>query len=160
VYPQDRVARFIEENFIPVRLHVREQAEDFKRVGEQYAALWTPTLLELDPDGKEHHRVEGFLEADDLLAQLKLGLGKIAFHEKRWRDAEPLFEDVVDQHPDSDTAAEALYWAGVSRYKASGDALELARTAAAFTTRYQDSTWAKKSSIWKANVEAASAAAR
>ena len=160
MYPQDRVARFIQENFIPVRLHVREQAEDFRRVGERYGALWTPTILELDPDGKEHHRVEGFLEADELLAQLKLGLGKIAFHEKRWSDAEHTFEDVMARHPNTDTAAEALYWAGVSRYKASGDARELAQTAAAFTTRYQDSTWAKKASIWKADVEAASASAR
>jgi hypothetical protein len=160
VYPQERVARFIEENFIPVRLHVLEQREDFQRVGERYGALWTPSLLELDSDGKEHHRVEGFLEADDLLAQLKLGLGKIAFHEKRWRDAERLFEEVIDEHGDTDAAAEALYWAGVSRYKANGDAAELARTAAAFTTRYQDSTWAKKSSIWKADAKAASVTPR
>jgi uncharacterized protein HemY len=160
VYPQERVARFIEGNFIPARLHVREQAADFQRVGERYGALWTPTLLELDSNGKEHHRVEGFLGADDLLAQLKLGLGKIAFHEKRWGDAERLFQEVVDQHGDADAAAEALYWAGVSRYKASGDARELAGTAAAFTRRYRDSTWAKKASIWKADVGAGSSAAR
>ena len=154
MYPQERVARFIEENFIPVRLHLREQAEDFQRIGERYGALWTPTILELDPDGNEHHRVEGFLEVDDFLAQLKLGLGKIAFNAKRWEEAERTFEDVVNQHGNTDAASEALYWAGVSRYKASGDPRELARTAAAFTARYQDSTWAKKASIWKADSEA------
>lgn len=155
MYPQERIATFIEENFIPARVHVREQREDFQRFGERYGAQWTPTILELDPDGKEQHRVEGFLEADELLAQLKLGLGKIAFNARRWQDAEGIFEDVMSQHGDTDTAPEALYWAGVSRYKASGDPRDLARTAAAFTTRFQDSTWAKKASIWKADSEAA-----
>ena len=131
-------------------MHVREQAADFQRFGERYGAQWTPTILELDPQGAEQHRVEGFLEANDLLAQLTLGLGKTAFKAKKWQDAEKRFREVVDRYPNSDAAAEALYWAGVSRYKASGDASALADTAAAFGKRYRDSPWAKKSSIWKA----------
>jgi hypothetical protein len=150
VYPQEHVATFIEKNFIPARLHVREQAEDFQRFGGRYGAQWTPTILELDVDGKEQHRVEGLLEADAFVAQLKLGLAKIAFAAKRWQDAERHFRDIVDRHPRTDAAAEALYWAGVSRYKASGEASALAETAAAFSTRYQDSPWATKASVWKA----------
>lgn len=46
-------------------------------------------------------------------------------------------------------APEALYWAGVSRYKATNDAAALAGTADAFARRYQDSVWAKKASVWK-----------
>jgi hypothetical protein len=79
------VARFIQENFIPARLHVREPAADFKKYGEQYSAHWTPTVLELDSEGVEQHRVEGFLEADDLLAQLTLGLGRAAFKNRNCR---------------------------------------------------------------------------
>lgn len=131
-------------------MHVRQQAADFQRFGERYGAQWTPTILELDPEGAEQHRVEGFLEANDLLAQLTLGLGKTAFKAKQWQEAEKRFREVVDRYPKSDAAAEALYWAGVSRYKASGDATALAQTAAAFGTRYTESPWAKKSSIWKA----------
>jgi hypothetical protein len=55
---------------------------------------------------------------------------------------------VVERHPQSDAAAEALYWAGVSRYKATNDGAALSETAAAFKTRYTDSTWAKKASVW------------
>jgi hypothetical protein len=54
----------------------------------------------------------------------------------------------VERHPQSDAAAEALYWAGVSRYKASGDGSALQETAKAFQARYRDSTWAKKASVW------------
>jgi len=149
VYPDPRVVRFITQNFIPVRVHVRDQAADFQRLGERYGAHWTPTILELGPDGEEMHRVEGFVEAPELLAQLTLGLGEGAFKSKRWKDAERHFREVVTQYPKSDTAAEALYWAGVSRYRATNDASALAETAAAFAKRYSDSTWAKKSSIWK-----------
>ena len=150
MYPDERVARFVTENFIPARLHAREQAQDFKRFGERYGAHWTPAILELDQDGAEQHRVEGFLEADDLLAQLRLGLGKTAFKAQRWQEAERRFREVVDRHPESEAAPEALYWVGVSRYRAGGDARELAKTADAFGTRYRDSSWAKKASIWKA----------
>ncbi len=149
MYPEPRVARFITENFIPARVHVREQPEDFQRFGERYSAHWTPAILEIDPDGTEQHRVEGFVEADDLLAQLTLGLGRSAFKAKRWEEAERHFREVVDRYGKSDAAAEALYWAGVSRYRATGDGSALAQTAAAFDTRYADSPWAKKASIWK-----------
>jgi TolA-binding protein len=136
------------ENFIPTRVHVREQPADYKQLGERYGVQWTPTILELDPDGAEQHRIEGFLDADDFLAQLELGLGKSAFKAKKWQEAERRFRDVVDSFADTAAAPEALYWAGVSRYKASGDATALKDTAAAFATRYRDSVWAKKSSIW------------
>ena len=150
MYPDVRVVRFVTERFIPARVHVREQAEDFKRFGERYGAHWTPTLLELDPDGTERFRVEGFLEAPELLAQLTLGLGKAAFATSRWADAERSFREVLSRYPGSDTAPEALYWPGVSRYRATGDGKALADTAAAFGERFQDTTWAKKASIWKA----------
>jgi TolA-binding protein len=150
VYSDDRVARFITENFLPARVHVKDDPAEFQRFGEKYEAHWTPTILELDSDGAERHRIEGFLEKDDFLAQLKLGLGKGAFKGGKWSDAERWFNEVVKEHPSSDAAAEALYWAGVSRYKATGEARWLGETATAFGKQYTDSTWAKKASIWKA----------
>ena len=48
MYPDERVARLITENFIPARLHVKDQAADFQRFGERYNAQWTPTVLFLD----------------------------------------------------------------------------------------------------------------
>jgi TolA-binding protein len=55
----------------------------------------------------------------------------------------------VDAYPQTEAAAEAQYWAGVSRYKATGDGGALKETARAFDERYQDSPWAKKASVWK-----------
>ena len=149
MYPDERVARFITENFIPARVHVRDQAEEFKQLGAKYEAQWTPTILELDAEGRERHRIEGFLTADDFLAQLRLGVGHAAFKKGKWDDAERTFNEIVRSHPESDAAPEARYWAGVSRYKASGNPTALGETASALAERYGDSSWAKKASIWK-----------
>jgi hypothetical protein len=148
VWPDERVARFVAENFIPARVHVKDDAAAFKTYGEKYAAQWTPTILELDTEGVERHRIEGFLPADDFLAQLMLGRAKIDFQQQKWQDAEKMFRKVYEELPDTDAAPEALYWAGVARYKGSGDSTALKETARAFTTRYKDSSWAKKASIW------------
>jgi hypothetical protein len=146
VYPDERVARLIQDNFIPVRVHVKDP--DFKRLSQSYNAPWTPTLLVLDPSGTERHRIEGFLPAEDLLSQLTLGLGHSAFGREQWDQAERRFREVVDRYPRSEAAPEALYWAGVSRYKGKGDAAALAETGREFTRRYQESSWAKKASVW------------
>jgi hypothetical protein len=149
VYPDERIAKFITENFIPVRLHVRDQAADFKRLGERFDAQWTPTTLIVDSQGKERHRIEGFLPADDFLAQLELGLGKLSFAHHDFTDAERRYRRVVDAYPETEAAPEAQYWAGVSLYKGKGDAAALKETARAFDERYQDTPWAKKASVWK-----------
>jgi hypothetical protein len=149
VWPDERVVRFVNQHFLPARVHVKEDPTDFKRYSERYSAPWTPTILELDAAGVERHRVEGFLPADDFLAQLMLGLAHMAFKQEQWADAERRFRDVLEQLPQTDAAPEALYWAGVTRYKATGDGASLKDTARAFTQRYQDSTWAKKASVWR-----------
>jgi hypothetical protein len=148
VYPDPALARYITEHLEPVRVHVREQGAEYKRLGERYNVQWTPTILVLDPEGEERHRIEGFLPVDDFLSQIALGLAKSAFHRQNYADAERRYREIVDRFPSTDAAPEALYWAGVSKYKGSGDASALSATTAVFRDRYQDTTWAKKASVW------------
>ncbi len=149
MYPDPRVSRLVTEHFRPVRIHVRDNADAWKRVGGEFGVEWTPTVLILDSSGVERHRIEGFLPADDFAAQLQLALAKSAFSRNDFAEAERLFKQVVDTYPDTETAAEALYWAGVSRYKGTNDPSALRETARAFTERYQNSSWAKKASVWR-----------
>jgi outer membrane protein assembly factor BamD (BamD/ComL family) len=69
---------------------------------------------------------------------------------EQWQPAERLYREIVEQLPNTDAAAEALYWAGVAKYKGSGDASALGETAKAFKNSYQQSSWAKKASVWAA----------
>jgi TolA-binding protein len=117
-------------------------------LGQRYKVQWTPTILVLDAAGEERHRIEGFLPAEDLISQLALGRAKAAFANGEFAEAERQFREVVDRHPNSEAAPEALYWAGVSHYKATGDAGALKDTARQFQGRYTDTSWAKKASVW------------
>jgi len=131
-------------DIVPVKIHIKEQPAVFDR----FAAQWTPTLVIFDPLGAERHRFEGFLPPEEFLAQLELGLAHAAFAGKRWAEAERRFRQIVDSFSTSDAAPEALYWAGVARYKG-GDANALPETARLFKLKYPDSAWAKKSSVWE-----------
>lgn len=147
MYPDPRVESLILEHFIPVRIHVRD--ENATALMERFGANWTPTIVFLDSGGTERHRIEGFLTTEDFLTQLMVALGRIAVAEKNWTEAERWFAQILEKHPNSDAAPEALYWKGVAKYKGSGDAAALGETARAFQERYADSTWAKKSVIWR-----------
>jgi TolA-binding protein len=149
VYPDPRIAALVTERFVPVRVHVKEDAGEFKRLGAMFDAQWTPTTLVIDPPSTERHRIEGFLPKEDFIAQLELGLAKAAFGRGAFDQAQQTFEDVLARYPETDAAPEAQYWAGVSRYKATGDAAALGDTEKRFRERYADSTWAKKASVWR-----------
>ena len=150
MYPDPRVAEFVSGRFVPVRVHVRQQADEFKRLGARYSAQWTPTILLIDRGGEERHRVEGFLPVDDFLGQLTLGLGHAAFVRNDFAEADRQFRDVLERYPETDAAPEAQYWIGVSKYKATNDAAALKETAEAFQSNYRDSQWAQKASVWAA----------
>jgi len=148
VYADPQVARYLSEHLETVRVHVRDQKDEYKKLSERYNAQWTPTVLILDADGQERHRIEGFLPKDDFLSQIALGLAKSAFQRQDYNEAERRYREIVDRFPSSDAAPEALYWAGVSNYKATGDPSALRATTTAFGQRYQDTAWAKKASVW------------
>ena len=150
MYPDERVVRLVTSEFLPIRVHVRDPGGLYARLSERLNVHWTPTVLIVDQAGVERHRIEGFLPLDDFLAHLKLGLAKTALQRGAFEDAERRFREVVAEHPDSEPAPEALYWAGVAAYKGKNDAKALAETAQAFATRYTDSVWAKKASVWRA----------
>lgn len=154
MYSQSDLAHFVSSRFVPVRVHVKDDAAQFQRLGAMFDAEWTPTTLIIDSgtqEGsgpKERHRVEGFLPKDDFASQLELGLAKAAFSSGRFDEAERAFEDVLRKYPQTDAAPEAQYWAGVSRYKSSNDPRHLSATTERFRSTYADSTWAKKASVW------------
>ena len=129
---------------MPVRYHVKENPEGFERFG----AEWTPTVVIADPKGKEHHRIEGFLPCEDFLAQLELGIAHAERAAGTFAEAERRYRALAEDESLGEVAAEALYWAGVARYKATDDPSALADTAKAFQDRFSDTPWAKKASVW------------
>lgn len=148
MWPDPRVEEIVDEEFIPVRIHVQKHADEYKRLAGKYGAEWTPTILMLDPSGTERHRVEGFLPTSEFVPHLEFGAARIAFSNGDYQKAEDRFRHVAGSHPDAEVAPESLYWAGVSRYKGADDAGALKETAAAIRDKYPASPWAKKASVW------------
>lgn len=144
MYPDERVARFITDNFIPVKAHVKQQPETFQR----FHATWTPTQLVLEPDGTERYRIEGFLPVDDFLAQLEMGVGRLLFERQDFAGAERRFHAVCEEHPRAGAAPEACYWAGVAAYKSNNQPAPLHDTAVLLRERYPESEWTRKASVW------------
>jgi tetratricopeptide (TPR) repeat protein len=143
------VSGIIKQHFEPVSVNVIKQSDLYQKMAGRFDVNWTPTVLVLDADGKERHRLAGYLPPPSFASQLLLGLGQAAFAAHKFDEAEKHFRQAADTYPNTPEAPEAVYWAGVSKYKATGDAAALKATAQRFSDMYQDSTWATKASVWK-----------
>ena len=88
MYPDPQVAAFVMNNFIPVRVHVKRNREEYQQLSARFNAQWTPTVLIVDRDGHERHRIEGFLPAAEFLPQLEIGAAHAAFARQEHADAE------------------------------------------------------------------------
>jgi hypothetical protein len=144
------VRDFIADNFIPIRVHVKHNRDEWERLGSRFGVRWTPTILIVDKEGKEQFRIEGFLPADQFMGQLGLGTAKAAFKRKDYSTAQRLFNAVLNRFPQTDAGPEAMYWAGASQFEATHDGSVLKSTAAALADRYPTSVWATKASVWNA----------
>jgi TolA-binding protein len=102
----------------------------------------------LDSEGKERVRLEGYLANNDFNAALRSGLGRLAFVQKKYADAERWYGDVVVQFSESHLAPEAMYWRAVSQYSASRDHTVLGKVAEELRSTYPSSLWASKTIPW------------
>ena len=129
---------------MPLAAHLKEHPAYFHR----FDAVWTPTVLILDPNGVERHRIEGYLPVDEFRAQLELGLARVAFMSKDWTEAERRYTGVLERYGNTKSAPEALYWKGVSHYKLTNDHTALVELPGQFQQKYPDSIWALKTAAW------------
>jgi hypothetical protein len=138
------VAGFINARFLPVESHIKEHPAWFHR----FDVSWTPTVLILDSKGTERHRIEGYLPKDEFQAQLEMGLGRVAFKEKKWAEAERIYREVTEKYSTTTSASEARYWRGVSRYKQTNDHNVLVEAAQELQRTAPGSVWALKALPW------------
>ena len=105
-------------------------------------------MLLLDADRKERARLEGYLPNNDFVAALKNGLGRIAFVQKKYADAERWYGDVVAHCSHSHFAPEAMYWRAVAQYSATHDHSVLGKVAEELRSKYPSRVWTSKAVPW------------
>ncbi|HMK35496.1 MAG TPA: tetratricopeptide repeat protein [Desulfomonilaceae bacterium] len=138
-YPEEKVARFIQDSVIPVRVMF-----DHKVLARQFNVKWTPTLITLDADGNEHHRTVGFLGPDEFIASQLLGMGKTFFELEKFDEAIGSFNRLLEKYPKSESAAEAVFFRGVSLYKSSHNPKPLREAYDKLSGEYPNTEWTKR----------------
>jgi tetratricopeptide (TPR) repeat protein len=143
-YPNPMVIEFIQKHMVPLQVNYAAQplATDFN-------IQWTPTLITLDFDGKEHHRTVGFLSPQELIPSLMLGIAKCHFDWERFEEAIANLEKLLAEYPRSDSAAEAIFLHGVSRYKKTHEAKPLKEAYERLLKDYPSSEWTKRASPYR-----------
>lgn len=143
-YPDEDVTNFIQEHLIPLRIRSNQKplADDFK-------VTWTPCLIALDNEGKEHHRSVGFLPPEEMIPMLLLGMGKTRFDLEDYDRAMTYFDRVIDAYTQSGSTPEAIFFRGVAQYKKSGDPGPLKGVYDTLNDKYPDSEWAKRAQPYR-----------
>ncbi len=138
-YPDEAVITFMNQNLIPLRI-----PSDQQPLAEQYGVAWTPALFILDGEGRSHQATVGFLDPEEFISSLLLGIGNMYFHKDDFTEALDCYATILADHTDSDAAPEALFQTGVARYKSSGDPIPLKEAYEQLKTKFPQSTWTKR----------------
>ncbi len=143
-YPDERVAKFLSLNFVPVQLQSSDSA-----MMQKFAVSWTPTLIVLDADGREHYRAVGFFTPEDMIATFLTAKGRWSLDTDQLAEARAIFEEVIACYPDHNAAAEALFFLGVARYKMSHDPKPLREAYDELKDKFPQSMWAKQAEHYR-----------
>ncbi len=143
-YPNPDVSSFLRTHVIPVKVLHNQQP-----LAGRFRVVWTPTLIILDSDGNELYRQEGFLPPDRMVPALMLGMGKVKVHARKFKEAITHLSQLVAKYPNSEEAPEALYFAGVARFRETNDLRAMRDAYESLLRSYPGSSWTIKASPYK-----------
>jgi hypothetical protein len=143
-YPDDKVAEFINANLIPLRVK-----SDSMPLSKDFNIQWTPTLITLDQDGKEHYRTVGFLPPSELISSLLLGIAKVYFETAQFNTCLEALAKLISEYPKSKAAPEAVFLRGVAGYKSTHDPKPLKAAYEKLQADYPGSEWADRAQPYR-----------
>jgi TolA-binding protein len=143
-YPEEKVAKFISLNFVPVQIQSSN-----KEMMQRFAVSWTPTLIVLDGEGREHFRAVGFFSPEEMVATFAAAKGRWALDTDQLADARALFEEVMNNYPESDAAAMATFFGGVTRYKMDHNPQVLRESYELLKEKFPHSIWTKQADHYR-----------
>lgn len=143
-YPNESVAKFVDYNFTPVQIQVSNTA-----LMQQYGVSWTPTILVLDGDGKEHYRTVGFLAPEEFIAAYRVGKGRYHLDLEQYVEAIAMFEEAISQGAPDSAVAEAIFFKAVATYKQTHNPKPLREAYETLKAKYPQTEWAKRAEPYK-----------
>jgi TolA-binding protein len=143
-YPNMGVISFFEKNMVAVRI-----PSGNKSLMTKFNINWTPTLVTLDSNGKEHHRTVGFMPPDEIVPSLLLGIAKSCFETEQFAEAIKHIKMLLDVYSESDAAPEATFLLGVCRYKDTHNPAHLKEAYEQLSNKYPESEWTKRADPYR-----------
>jgi thiol-disulfide isomerase/thioredoxin len=125
-YASAEVHRFVAERFVGLKYDTSRPGPELKTLAGSAPLLWTPTLLVLDADLREHRRAVGYVPPGELMDELGLALALLDLYHSRPGEALERLRRLSAPGL-SGVAAEAAYWAGVAAFRKEGRSLEAVR---------------------------------
>ena len=110
-YPNPRAAEFVKDWMIGLRVDVKSQRD----LAMEFQIQYTPTVIILDENRKEHYRSVGFHPPDQLLPELMVAAAKVHYQNKQFRQALALSKKMLADYPRNTWAAEASKLEAASR---------------------------------------------
>ncbi len=138
-YPDEKVADYISEKYVALRL-----ANDAEPYVSDFMVKWTPRIVILDAAGQIHQSTVGFSSPEEFIPSLELALAKADFNLDHIEECKMHLDLILNDHPKSLSAPEAVYLKGVTNYKLSGEAGPLKDAYNKLKDRYPDSEWTQR----------------
>lgn len=142
-YPKQDVIDLMDKHVIPVRIPFDSP------LAKEFEVKWTPGLLFLDKNRKAHHLIIGFLPPEELIPAILLGVGKTFFDSNEFQRAIEALNEVMERHPSSHAAPEAVYFRGVSQYKKTHSAEPLKQVYEKLQAEYPETEWAERAAPYR-----------
>ena len=143
-YPNEKVVEFVEKYMVPIQVLF-----DSQPLATKFNIQWTPTVITLDEEGKEHHRTIGFLAPEEFIPSLMLGVAKCHFDRENFSKAILILEELLMDNPKSEVAPEAVYVRGVALYKSTHSAEHLKEIYKRLQREYPSSEWTKRAQPYR-----------
>ncbi|GAB6190776.1 tetratricopeptide repeat protein [Desulfocastanea catecholica] len=143
-YPTKDVVNLVNNYLIPLRINIKDDP-----ILDDYHQIWTPTIIVLDFNGKEIQRTIGFLEPDEFIPMIQLGIAKVRLGAKEYDTAMISLKSIIETYPESEAAPEAVYFRGVTLYKQEQNPGKLKEAYEKLLSNYPDSAWTKRAQPYR-----------
>ncbi|MBL0731383.1 MAG: hypothetical protein JJW03_00800 [Desulfosarcina sp.] len=102
---------------------------------------WTPTVVVLDAEGREHGRFSGFLSPQELCARMILDGAKTMMTLENFSLAIKCFGDIVEKYQGTFAVPEAIFYSAAAKYLSSHEPKVLKEGLLLLRKNFPDSEW-------------------
>ena len=150
-YPDPQVQSMLESSFVCYTADESRLSASDRRLLRRSRISWSPAFLFLEPRGGELRRTIGFRPPDEFLIELALALGMHAMLHRDFDAAIKQFDQVVGSATVDETAAEAVFWGAIARFRTSDRNYEILEEGwRPLGDRYRHTSWRSRADVWDA----------